>query len=67
MLDIIKPKLTLGDTSFFISSAQKNFFIRISADVSGKISFTANMRRSRYLDNVEATGGNNIGMDGHIQ
>ena len=47
---------------YFSSAADQVMAIRISADVSGKISFTANMRRGRFIDNVTAIGGNTIGM-----
>ena len=47
---------------YFSSAADQVMAIHISADVSGKISFTANMRRGRFLDNITAIGGNTIGM-----
>lgn len=69
-LDIEKACVTVGFTSngvrytreYFSSAADQVIVIRISADTPGKISFKADMRRSRYLDGVKATGGNTIGM-----
>jgi alpha-L-fucosidase 2 len=69
-LDIESACVTVKYTSnkvkytreFFSSAADQVIVIRISADIPGKIGFTANMRRGRYLDKVTAVGGNTIGM-----
>lgn len=47
---------------YFASAADQVIVIRISADISGMISFVANMRRGRYLDEVKALDGNAIGL-----
>ena len=49
---------TVGDTNYirryFTSAADQVMVIRITADQPGRISFTANLRRWRYLDTVKA-------------
>ncbi len=47
---------------YFASAPDQVIVIRLSADKPGRISFTANLRRGRFLDSVTAAGDNTIGM-----
>ncbi len=47
---------------YFASAADQVIVIRLSAGTSGKISFTANMRRGRFLDKAAAVDSKTIGM-----
>lgn len=47
---------------YFSSAADQVMVIRITSDKPGAISFTANLRRIRYLDAVKASTGNTITM-----
>lgn len=47
---------------YFISAADQVMVVHMSADKPGSISFTASLRRGRYLDAVKADGNNTICM-----
>ncbi|ACL75382.1 glycoside hydrolase family 95 protein [Ruminiclostridium cellulolyticum] len=47
---------------YFASAVDQVIVVRLFADAPGKISFTANMRRGRFLDNSGAIDGKTIGM-----
>ncbi len=47
---------------YFASAADQVLVVRLTADAPGRISFTANMRRGRFLDNSGAIDGKTIGM-----
>ncbi len=47
---------------YFASAADQVIIVRLFANVPGKISFTANMRRGRFLDNSSSIDGKTIGM-----
>ncbi|MBP7175059.1 MAG: glycoside hydrolase family 95 protein [Thermoclostridium sp.] len=69
-LDLERGVVTVGFTSnglnytrrYFSSAADQVMVIHITADRPGAVSFTANLRRSRYLDAVKASTGNTITM-----
>lgn len=47
---------------YFASAPDQVIVVRLFADVPGKISFTANMRRGRFLDNSAALDSRTIGI-----
>ncbi len=47
---------------YFSSATDQVIIVRLYADAPGRISFTANMRRGRFLDNSSSIDGKTIGM-----
>lgn len=47
---------------YFANAPQQVIVVRLLADAPGRISFTANMRRGRFLDNSSAPDSSTIGM-----
>ncbi|HEX3043987.1 MAG TPA: glycoside hydrolase family 95 protein, partial [Bacillota bacterium] len=50
---------------YFATAADQVMIIRITADQPKRISFTANLRRGRYLDTVKRLGADTLGMFGN--
>lgn len=48
--------------TYFSSAADQVMVVRITSDKPGAVSFTANLRRGRYLDAVKASAGKTITM-----
>ncbi len=70
VLDLENAEVTVSFTSngvnytrrYFSSAADQVMVVRISADKPGSISFSAVLRRGRYLDSVKSSGNDTISM-----